>query len=314
MAIALALAIVTAFACGMLAWQVLDSMARERRARESLPSHDEGEASSKSGTRSGGSSFEDFAISRMRRLTQASRLRKGRRVASRLAGKRSERSFEEMRRLSGCRDAIDFEGYAELRARLAVMGGALGACAGALLSVQLMVALMLVGAVAGFLAPAAVLRARMRKRADSAERHLPEMLDVIALGMRSGMSFDTSLALYGRHFDTMLSRELMNSQRQWLSGLTMRDEALRSVASSYDSVILSRTFETVIRSIRYGTSMVESLESDAAEARSAYKATKEEKVAKAPVKMMVPTGVLILPAMLILVMGPVLLELMEGGI
>ena len=34
--------------------------------------------------------------------------------------------------------------------------------------------------------------------------------------------------------------------------------------------------------------------------------------AKAPVKMMVPTGVLILPAMLMLVLGPVLLELAGG--
>ena len=37
-------------------------------------------------------------------------------------------------------------------------------------------------------------------------------------------------------------------------------------------------------------------------------------MARAPttVKMMVPTGTLILPAMLLLVLGPVLLELMEG--
>lgn len=43
-----------------------------------------------------------------------------------------------------------------------------------------------------------------------------------------------------------------------------------------------------------------------------HRAQVEERVAKAPVKMMVPTGTLILPAMLLLVLGPVLLELMEG--
>lgn len=35
-------------------------------------------------------------------------------------------------------------------------------------------------------------------------------------------------------------------------------------------------------------------------------------MAKAPVKMMMPTGALILPAMLLLVLGPVLLELANG--
>ena len=44
----------------------------------------------------------------------------------------------------------------------------------------------------------------------------------------------------------------------------------------------------------------------------AYRARRQEQVAKAPVKMMVPTGTLILPAMLIMVLGPVLLE-MAGG-
>ena len=50
----------------------------------------------------------------------------------------------------------------------------------------------------------------------------------------------------------------------------------------------------------------------AEQARAARKAQVEERVAKAPVKMMIPTGTLILPAMLLLVLGPVLLELMEG--
>ena len=50
------------------------------------------------------------------------------------------------------------------------------------------------------------------------------------------------------------------------------------------------------------------LEVLAAEVRATYRADMEEAVAKAPVKMLVPTAALILPAMLIVVMAPVLLE------
>ena len=50
----------------------------------------------------------------------------------------------------------------------------------------------------------------------------------------------------------------------------------------------------------------------ASEARAVRKAKLEEKVAKAPVKMLLPVGTLILPAMLILIMGPIMLDLMEG--
>ena len=57
---------------------------------------------------------------------------------------------------------------------------------------------------------------------------------------------------------------------------------------------------------------VEGLEEAAQESRNLYKAKQEEIVSKAPVKMMIPTGTLIFPAMLILVLGPILLELGSG--
>ena len=61
-----------------------------------------------------------------------------------------------------------------------------------------------------------------------------------------------------------------------------------------------------------GWDRLDAEEGAALEAGSGYKARRQEAVAKAPVKMMVPTGVLILPAMLMLVLGPVLLELAGG--
>jgi len=56
--------------------------------------------------------------------------------------------------------------------------------------------------------------------------------------------------------------------------------------------------------------LADNLDDAAAEARANYRTARQESVAKAPVKMMLPTSTLILPAMLILVLGPVLLELM----
>ena len=70
--------------------------------------------------------------------------------------------------------------------------------------------------------------------------------------------------------------------------------------------------ERIVRSLRFGSTLAPDLEAAASEARARHRAQVEERVAKAPVKMMVPTGALILPAMLILVLGPVLLELMQG--
>lgn len=84
------------------------------------------------------------------------------------------------------------------------------------------------------------------------------------------------------------------------------------MSDSYDSVLLHQIVENIIRSLRYGSSLTQNLEEAAIQARKQYKAKQEEIVAKAPVKMMLPTGTLILPAMLIMVLGPVILEIING--
>ncbi len=225
----------------------------------------------------------------------------------------SDEWFKKNVGFSGLEGSITMSGYCETKLRLALVFAAFGALVGAVFSTELSLILALLCAVFGWRQPKVVLQRRIKGRSFEMEHHLPEMLDVVALGMRSGLSFDSSIQLYTSHFSTALATGLANAEQKWTSGLETRDEALRKVARSYTSPIFGRVVETIVRSIRFGSSMVSGLEAEGAEARAMYKARREEQVAKAPIKMMVPTGVLILPAMLILVLGPVLLELMEGG-
>lgn len=218
----------------------------------------------------------------------------------------------EVLRRAGLVGALGVAACAEARLRLAVVGLLVGALAGALLSNELAALLGVAGACAGIAAVPWALRGEARARVAALEQELPEMLEVVALGLRSGLTFDRSLALYCQHFDTSFSRACASAQRQWSLGLRSREEALRELASSYDSALFARVVESMVRSLRFGSSLAQGLESAAAEARAVHRARREEQVAKAPVKMMVPTAALILPAMLILVLGPILLELMEG--
>ena len=151
-----------------------------------------------------------------------------------------------------------------------------------------------------------------RCRAFSAEQQFSQMIEVLVLGLKSGMSFDRAISLYCDSFKGSLSSMMSSVQGQWSHSLIDRNEGLRQVARSYDSALFDRFAENVIRSIRFGTSMSDSLSLLSVEARAIRKAKLEERVAKAPVKMLLPVGTLILPAMLILVMGPTMLDLMKG--
>lgn len=291
-----------AIAGGFSAWRAVEVWLRTRRHKDAVVG---------SGARSGDRTLNDFITGSLLRRSRDLALPGAKPMAPKGLG--GGRSFAKMVRLAGLEGRVTPEAFAETRVRLALFGAAFGFVFGLLFSGSLAVVLALVFGVLGLQLPGYVLRSRVRQRATDAERHLPEMLDVVALGMRSGLSFDSSLRIYASHFDTLLSRELENARIQWSSGLAQREEALRALAATYDSAVFGRVVDTIAKSIRYGSSMVASLESDATEARSAYQSEREERIAKAPVKMMVPTGVLILPAMLIMVLGPVLLELMQGG-
>lgn len=143
------------------------------------------------------------------------------------------------------------------------------------------------------------------------ERHVPEMIDALGLGMRAGMSFERAFRSYCFRFDDELALMCRQACLKWESGLVSRDEALLELGALSGVSSLERFASNSIRCLRFGSPMNRTLDALAGEARSCYRAKMEEKVAKAPVKMLVPTAALILPAMLIVVMAPVFLGFVQ---
>lgn len=222
------------------------------------------------------------------------------------------RELPDQIRKAGLASQISVEAYCHTRVLIGLIGFCGGALLGCVFSIELALVLGTLAAFVGFGLPQWTLKQVLELRKNAIEMHLSEMLEVVALGLRSGLSFDQSFELYHQHFTTSLARSCVSVQRQWQLGLKTREEALREFAASYDSILFNRVIENIIRSLRFGSSLAESLEASAAEARMINKSNRQEKVAKAPVKMLVPTAALILPAMLLFVLGPVLLELLTG--
>ncbi|MCI9129131.1 MAG: type II secretion system F family protein [Eggerthellaceae bacterium] len=222
--------------------------------------------------------------------------------------------FQENIKSSGLEGRISLAAFCDMRMRLALVLGAFGMVIGYVFSSELALMLAMAGAACGWMLPKRRIRECRSARAHELEAHLPEMLDVLSLGMRSGLSFDSALSLYCKHFKCPLAAELARAQEMWRSGLESRQLALKGVAASYASPMFTRIVDGWVRTLGAGTSMAAGLADEAKQARDEYKAKREERIAKAPVKMMLPVGTLILPAMLLLVLGPVMLNLMEGGI
>ena len=285
-----------------MGWAGAQSVRRARAARARAPD----------GGRAKGGAQASACLSYLEGLSRRLALRATRSVLPVGALRGAHARFEEQVGKAGLGGTVSAQACCEGAVRLAAAGAAAGALLGCAASNELAVAGCVAGGIAGATAPGRAVRGARRQRAHALERSMSEMLEVVALGVRSGLSFDRSLQLYTGHFDDGLARECAAAQRSWEAGLATRQDALRALAQGYDNPLFSRTVSAIIRSLRFGTSLGEVLEQSAEQARAARKAQVEERVAKAPVKMMIPTGTLILPAMLLLVLGPVLLELMEG--
>lgn len=145
----------------------------------------------------------------------------------------------------------------------------------------------------------------------SYERDLPALLEVVALGMQAGMGFDQAFALYTERFDSPLARCCAESLAIWSKGLITRDEGMRALADRVATASFRHFTSSALRALRFGAPMTQLLLSLAQEVQKEYQASRQELVAKAPVKMLLPTGVLILPAMLLLVMGPIMLDMLR---
>lgn len=151
--------------------------------------------------------------------------------------------------------------------------------------------------------------ARKRRELRSAcDGQLDVLADIVAMGVRAGLAFDAALGLYCEKFDNELSHEMNTALLSWKSGLATREQALSGLAAKLDSRALKRFAGTVVQALQYGSPLAGMLVEFAGDLREERKESIERQVEKAPVKMLIPMGTCILPAMLILVMGPVILQ------
>lgn len=144
-------------------------------------------------------------------------------------------------------------------------------------------------------------------------RQMPVMLDVVTLGLSAGLSFDSSLELYSQRNDSVLARELGGAMLSWRLGAQSRESALGELATRLGVASLDRFAAVVSQALAFGSPLAATLERQAQAIRDEQRAQMEEEIERVPVKMLIPLGTLIVPAMLLAILGPLLGSSLEMG-
>lgn len=153
------------------------------------------------------------------------------------------------------------------------------------------------------------LRAARRGKAAGATVTLgqvSEMVDVIRLGLSAGLSFDAALGMYCEHSRDALASRMARARLGWQMGMETREEGLMAVARDVEVRQLESFAVSVGQAHALGAPLADTLARQGHEIRAAHRAAVEREIERAPVKMLIPTGVLILPALLLSIVGPLI--------
>lgn len=162
-----------------------------------------------------------------------------------------------------------------------------------------------------YLQPSAWLRGAIRQRHRAFERALPFVLDLLTLSVEAGLDFMSGLKriLEHRAMDP-LGEELLRTQREVQVGKTRR-EALRMLGQRAQHPDISAVVNALVQADELGVSLGAILRIQADQMRVRRFQRAEKLAQEAPVKLLFPLVAFIFPAVFIVLLGPILLELLR---
>jgi tight adherence protein C len=158
--------------------------------------------------------------------------------------------------------------------------------------------------------PPLYIKRKARKREREIERAMPDALDLLVVCVEGGLSLDGGLQQVALRTEGLLARELRRLQAEISTGMARR-EALQSLASRSTSQSLSALCTTINQSDKMGVSIASTLRTLAETLRTRRRQAAETAARKAPIKMLPFIVFFMLPALFIVILGPVAIGLIQ---
>jgi tight adherence protein C len=154
------------------------------------------------------------------------------------------------------------------------------------------------------------LRIRVSARKRSLLKALPDAVDLIVTTVEAGLGLDAALSEVGHETQGPLGEELRLTVRETTLGRSRRD-ALTRLIERTDVPELKTFVQAIIQAEQTGIPVGQVLRTQAAQIRLKKRQRAEAEAQRAPVKMVVVLALLVLPAMLLMIIGPAGIRMTE---
>ena len=230
-------------------------------------------------------------------------------LALKLSWRTSVNDIETRIAAAGLRGRLSVEGFLALRLACIALGVlAAFSLAGVGLGGFL---LAIIFGYAGVFLPRFALSRRASQRAESASDELPHLIDRLAIAMEAGLSFDGALVHVVDQMEGPLAQELRVMLAEVRVGAS-RSRALRDMTERVQSPDVSNFTTAILQAEQLGMSVSGILRNQASEVRNRRQMAAEERAMKAPVKVLFPIVIFILPVMFVVILGPPIIDAMNS--
>lgn len=165
----------------------------------------------------------------------------------------------------------------------------------------------MIGLVTGILIPRYYLMSQISQRRHKIQIQLADILDLLTVSVEAGLGFDAALAKVTEKMEGPLPEEFDSILREIRMGKG-RKEALRDAGERIGVHDVDVFFSAIIQAEQLGVSLGKVLRVQSDQLRTKRRLRAEEQAMEAPIKMMLPMVGCIFPVILIVLMGPAVLQ------
>lgn len=173
---------------------------------------------------------------------------------------------------------------------------------------------LMFGVVAGFLAgtllPKTILRSNATRRRTAIVSSLTDTIDLIAISVEAGLGYDAAIMSIWQKNKSPAMQELSRTIEDINYGMS-RHDAYQSLAARCDVDEMSLFANNMAQADAMGIPIVNILKAQADALRVARRRRAEMQIQKAPVKMLLPLVLFVFPTMLVILIGPAVLNFMR---
>jgi len=165
----------------------------------------------------------------------------------------------------------------------------------------------------GFNFPNMILSSRISRRQKEIRKAMPDALDLLTICVEAGLGFDAAMHKVSEKWESQLSMAFARVIQEIQLG-KIRREALRDMSNRIGLPEMTSFVAAVIQSEQLGVSLSKVLRIQADQMRIRRRQLAEEEAHKAPIKMLIPMGLLIFPSLMIVLLTPAAIRLMQSAL